>query len=265
MYQTSQGGCGSSCGYNRSSGSRLEYIANNQPASNYHSSSSGNLNYSIAQEFAPQMTPLLYESGRQSYGLQNLPYDFFKPQREYQFQPDLFLQPGKEGTFVGEASQIREFLVSAFEKLMQQSFPHDIKISVLEEKKFRKLAPHPGTLGLAINRSKLNLLSEIFVLQGSLGRVLLTIGHELGHVLTPTLDSAQDEEAKAYAFSLEWMRIIKENNIANLREAIVFDTPAQNGLHNVAFDFVSKLIKEGKRAWYVYVGLVKNVLSIAEK
>lgn len=253
MYETSHcGGCGYSCG------SGLEYIASSAPLSYERE----NTFYSASAVVQPELTPVVYESGRVGYGLKNLPYELFKPQREYLFQPEDFLKPGKEGRFVGKAEEIKEFVEGAFERLMGQPFPNDVKISLLDEKRFRKLAPRPGTQGLSINRSKHNLLSEIFVLSGSLARVMLTLGHELGHVLTPTLDSAQDEEAKAYAFSLEWMRVIKEHNIANLAEAIIFDTPAQNGLHNVAFDFVHRLIKQGKRAWEVYLGLVRNLFSV---
>src|SRR3989338_4089818 len=99
--------------------------------------------------------------------------------------------------------------------MINEPFPVDIVLSVLDEKQFRAIAPHPGTVGLSINRKPHGLLSEIFVLNGSLGRVLLTIGHELGHALSLPLSSPHDEEAKAYAFSLAWMNVIKEHNIAS--------------------------------------------------
>ena len=107
------------------------------------------------------------------------------------------------------------------------------------------------------------MLSEIFVKNDFLGRVLLTFGHELGHVLTQTLNHAQDEEAKAYAFSLAWMRLIKEHNIAGLKEAIVTERPAENGLHNVAFNFVEDLQKRGKGWWEIYQELVGRTVSVA--
>ncbi|MBI2666476.1 hypothetical protein HYX13_02595 [Candidatus Woesearchaeota archaeon] len=182
---------------------------------------------------------------------------------EYHFQPDQFLKPGKEGKFVGQAEDIKEFIIEAFEKMLHSQFPEDIKISVCTEEEFRKIAPHPGTIGLSINRRKQGLLSEIFVLAGPLGRVLLTVGHELGHVFTGTLEHAQDEEAKAYAFSMAWMEVIKEQNIAGLSTAFVEESPAQNGLHDVAFGFVSKLLREGEKAWNVWEGLVSGELAVA--
>ena len=147
--------------------------------------------------------------------------------------------------------------------MFHEEFPKDIKVSVLNEKEFHKLAPHPGTIGLSVNRRKEGLISEIFVKNDFLARVMLTFGHELGHVLTSTLDTAQDEEAKAYAFSLAWIRIIKEHNIAGLREAIVTERPAENGIHNVGFFFVEQLHQRGKSWWDIYQELVGREISIA--
>lgn len=181
---------------------------------------------------------------------------------EYHFIPDDFLKPGREGKFVGQAGEIKGFVEETFEKLFNEKFPEDIKVSILSAEKFQKLASHPSTIGLSINRRRQGLLSEIFVLNDSLGRVMLTIGHELGHVLTPTLDKAHDEEAKAYAFSLEWMRIIRENNIGDLGGAIVTERPADNGLHNIAFFFVERLIKIGKEAGEIYAGLIRGMINV---
>jgi len=275
MYNTSH--CsGGSCGYSPRNSGGLEYIASAavSPTSarqSYQVSDSENTFYSAsavmeapqsAVQFSANFAPLLYESGRIAYGINSLPYELFKPQREYNFQPDNFLKPGKEGTFVGKAEQIREHIETAFEKIFHLPFPNDVKISVLEEKKFRKLAPHPSTQGLSINRSKQGLLSEVFVLQGSLARTMLTLGHELGHVLTETLQNPHDEEAKAYAFSLAWIDVIQKNNIAGLKDAFIIETPAHNGLHNVAFEFVHQMIKSGKRAWDIYLNFTKKLLSV---
>ncbi len=85
---------------------------------------------------------------------------------------------------------------------------------------------------------------------------MLTIGHEIGHVLTETLPSGENEEAKAYAFSLKWMETIQQHNIAGLQNALVTEVPAPNGLHDVAFAYVMRLIRQGKTAWQVYRDLV---------
>lgn len=184
------------------------------------------------------------------------------PHPEYHFLPDQFLKPGKGGTFVGKAEEIRFFVEEAFLAIYGEPFPDDFKISVLDTARFRQIAPHPETIGLSFNRRKWGLLSEIFVLEGSLGRVLLTIGHELGHVLTDTLENAHDEEAKAYAFSLVWMKAIQEKNIAGLGNAFISELPAENGLHNVAFRWVQGLVKNGMELWELYREIVEGRMGV---
>lgn len=183
-------------------------------------------------------------------------------QREYHFHPEHFLQPGKEGKFIGKAEEIRPYVEEAFRQMGNEPFPADIILSVLDEKAFRKIAPHPGTVGLSINRKPYGLLSEIFVLNGSLGRVLLTIGHELGHALSLPLEKPHDEEAKAYAFSLAWMNVVKEHNIAGLRRALVLEHPAENGLHNVAFAFVQQQLQQDHNPQEIHSALIRGELSV---
>ena len=256
--------------YSTGGSSRLEYIAHSEV-----SSVPEQVAYRLASKsFSPQSygpglvsaTPLFayQRNNHHNSAYQHNPalYQLHTMQPEYHFQPDQFLKPGKEGMFVGKAEEIREHIEQAFETIFQASFPSDLKISVCNQEQFRKLAPHLSTIGLSINRRKQGLLSEIFVLNDSLARVMLTIGHELGHVLTETLDRQHDEEAKAYAFSLAWMKTIKEHDIAGLGDAIVTERPAENGLHNVAFGFVEGMVKAGKRAWDVYRGLIQRRLSV---
>lgn len=272
MYQMSQGYGGSSCGSNYSSGcrsacgySRLESIAST--AGGYRSEN--HVSYSISapqnynQSFIPMPINFIYNSTEKPAAYQNNPnqYQFFKPETNYHFIPDQFLTGKNLGGFVGKAEEVKEFVEEAFQTIFNQPFPSDIKIVVCEEKDFKKLALHPGTIGLSINRSKLGLLSEIFVKNDFLARVMLTIGHELGHVLSEPLESPQDEEAKAYAFSLAWMKTIKENNIANLKETIVTERPAENGVHNIGFALVEKLIQAGNSAWEVYLNILRKIIS----
>jgi len=278
MYQTSRCQTCTGCDYSfASSGTSsysggLESIAHQAPdyqSQSFEYSSSGNSfaytatpSYSTSIVMPLQMSYSGTNTSSQLYQNQSVNYSFFQTQKNYAFSPDDFLKPGKEGKFIGKAEEIREHLEEAFAKIFNFPFPSDIKISVLDEKRFRKIAPHPSTIGLSINRKKQNLISEIFVKNDFLARVMLTIGHELGHVLTKTLDNPHDEEAKAYAFSLEWMRTIKEHNLANLKDAIITEQPAENGLHNIAFSFVQKLIRQGKRSWEIYLGLIKRIFSV---
>ncbi len=270
-----------------STGSRLEYIAHSDSAPapipyaqnipnillatsntfNRYNSASAPIPASVLGSYFLTAAPaLFYRTG------DILPYapsasdtfiQLFSPQPEYHFQPDLFLKPGKEGRFVGKAEEIREDIEKAFELLAGEPFPDDIKLSVLPAEEFRKLAPHPSTVGISFNRRRYGLLSEIFVLNDSLGRVMLTIGHEMGHVLTPPLAEKLNEEAKAYAFSLRWMEIIRKHDIAGLAGALVTETPAENGLHDIAFSFVRGLLKEGKSAGDIHYGLVRGTVATA--
>jgi hypothetical protein len=84
-------------------------------------------------------------------------------------------------------------------------------------------------------------------------------------VLSPTLNNSVDEEAKAYAFSLLWMRTVKENNIANLGNAIVLENPARNGLHDVAFSFVMDCMDRDEDLKEVYKELVSGERLVLQK
>lgn len=257
MYQMSQQSmyAGSGC---RSNYSPLETIAH----SAVHYSAVDTLSYSTSIHQIPLKTYATTDVLSQPY-TPTSSYTLLQSQirPEYHFIPETFLRPGREGKFVGQAEEIKEYVQEAFTAMFDAPFPNDIKISVCSREEFRKLAPHPSTIGLSLNRQEAGLLSEIFVLNDSLGRVMLTIGHELGHVLTKTLDNPQDEEAKAYAFSLAWMNVIREYDIAGLADAIVAERPAENGLHNVAFFFVERLIRQGKGVWEVYTGLVRRLIT----
>ena len=197
-----------------------------------------------------------YSVSSGSYGITPTPHI------EYHFEPDLFLKPGMHGTFVGKIEEIKEDIIETFEKIHGQEFPSDLKLSILDKNEFEKIAPGKGTIGLSFNRRQSGLISEIFVLNGPLARVMLTLGHELGHVLTPSLNCSKTEEAKAFAYSLEWMRIIKKHNIANLGDAFITEQPASNGLHDVAFSFVQKMIRRGLSAKEVYSDLVRGELLV---
>ncbi|MBI5393583.1 hypothetical protein HZA96_06980 [Candidatus Woesearchaeota archaeon] len=112
--------------------------------------------------------------------------------------------------------------------------------------------------GFSVNKTR-----QIFVKKSDLDKVMLVIGHEIGHVLSHALPNKQDEEAKAFAFEMAWMKTIVEQDIANLKENIAIDfKPAKNGLHDISFNFVSKIISAGKKALDVYQELMYGILSL---
>jgi len=96
---------------------------------------------------------------------------------------------------------------------------------------------------------------HIYVREADLASIMLTIGHEIGHAMSLALNPI-DEEAKAYSFSIAWMEIIRKQNIAGLRDYFVSDNPAHNGLHDIAFFSVLRLMDKGKKAIEIFHDLI---------
>lgn len=183
--------------------------------------------------------------------------------QEYAFIPDNFLKPGRAAQpFIGNTAEIEEAVKEAFTATTENLFPTDIRITIRESEDFRKHAPNPGVVGFSINRKENGLVSEIVVLAESKDRVLLTIGHEIGHVLTHTLKNKHDEEAKAFAFTRAWVAAIHKHDIAGLASTVMSDNPAHNGLHDIASSFVARMMHVGKDALGLYWELVNRRIEV---
>ena len=91
--------------------------------------------------------------------------------------------------------------------------------------------------------------------------LMITIGHEIGHLLAKSAENEQDEEAKAFAFCCAWISIIKEHNIGGLRDNLVIPTPAQNGVHDKAWEFVQQMIKHGENPIGLFYQLSSGYIS----
>ncbi len=170
--------------------------------------------------------------------------------------------------FVDSAEEIEGIVRHTFEKLTGKVFPDDIIVQVCDEEEMKKAhASHggrwnPGIMGFAINGH--NHPSSIFVRKNHLDALMLTVGHEIGHVVAPQLSDNLDEEAKAFAFELAWVKTIVENDIGGLADSFDPDfTPAANGLHDRAFAFVQDTVRKGKEAINVFLDLAKGVLHTA--
>lgn len=186
---------------------------------------------------------------------------------EHSFMPQLFLSPSRpRARFVDDEIEIKHFVEEAFEAMMKENIPEDISITILCLEDFRTLHSSfgvwsEGILGFSINGIK----KEIFVRENNLDELMIVIGHEIGHVLSDSLPNKHDEEAKAFAFSIEWAKIIKHHNIANLGLSIKDELdfkPARNGLHDVAFAFVDLMVKKGRKAMELHQDLVRKYTSI---
>ncbi len=213
-------------------------------------------------------TEIYFIKDKQSYS-SSKDYDSSAIHQRYYFSPDIFLKSDrKQVMFVGYAEQIKELVAETFKAMINEELPENLVISLCTVEEMISIHSsfgnwHPGILGFSLN-SNGNGTSHIFVRKGELDRVMVTLGHELGHVFTRTLDIAKDEEAKAFAFCFEWVKSIKEHNIGNLSDSINLDiNPAENNLHDVAFNFVSKKVSEGIIPIDLHWDIVKRYVSLA--
>ena len=199
------------------------------------------------------------------------PDDSYKARgsRSYVFSPDIFLAEDRPpSAFVKNFSEIKDIAEQAFLALTGKEFPRDIIVNVCSWEELVKEYPQfadegkNSVLGFAINRKHLSLPSIIFVKKDSLDRLLLTLGHEIGHVMTGQLPLKLDEEAKAFAFSIAWAETIRKENIGNLSKSIKTTVaPAENGLHDKALMFVLDKIKCGISAIEAFNEISSEKLS----
>ncbi len=182
------------------------------------------------------------------------------------FNPMSFLNPERPKVkFISNIEELKPIITETFEKLVDEKFPDNISIRICKQEELKKIHESSGGVwvptiqGFSLNR-KGRGINEIFVKQDALDSMMLTIGHELGHVMTPTLENPVNEEAKAFAFSLAWIKTIKKFNIGDLAPNIC-PNPEKNGLHDRAFNFVVNLLKEGRSAFHVFKEIAKGEFS----
>ena len=154
-------------------------------------------------------------------------------------QPVAFLNPSRPVTpFVGQAFEISGYIRQAFCLTTGEELPGDVGITVAPREEL--LQKNPAFLNHSVVGISLNQTQEIFVAAGKLDEVMLTIGHELGHVIRKPARTAPEEEAKAFAFEAVWAKSIFDHDVAGLKNSINAAAlmPAKNGLHDAAFNFV---------------------------
>src|SRR3989338_6102616 len=181
---------------------------------------------------------------------------------------EVFLEEQRPWTpIITQAHEVPPVIEQTFEKITGQEFPADaIRISIMDKDTLHGThalfgsSTGEGLMGFSLNRYGKGL-SEIFVKEDHLDSLLLTVGHEIGHILSPSLPSQKDEEAKAHAFSIAWMECIRDNNICGLTPNIRLN-PARNGLHDVAYNFVTHLLKTGASAFDIFKTLSQGLTSM---
>ena len=248
---------------------RLEYIVGSSYSSGY--SPVSYFTKSFKESYAPENSISNTVPAYYKVRVQHIPYSnnreyntFYEP--THSFNPSIFLNPS--GNFqrisVNDDETI-EIANEIFEAMAGKKLPDNLSIHILSLPEFRLVHSAFGKWGNGILGFSINGTSkQIFARKSNLDELILVIGHEIGHVITERLANSHDEEAKAFAFSIEWAKTIKEKNIANLGASIKdnFDfEPAKNGLHDVAFGFVSFMTKKMK-AKDLHESLVKKYISM---
>ena len=223
----------------------------------YHSALEEKVGYAA---FSVQSEAHVYHAG--SFELRSRPQSyqplfFMDVKPEYAFMPEAFLRHDRPSQpFVGDALAVERDVKKAFWVTTGKKFPSDIRLAVLDNHSFNKQVVHPVVVGFSLNRKELGMVSDVVVRAGAKDHLMLTIGHEIGHVLSKTLPNKHHEEAKAFAFSRAWMTAIRDKNIAGLRGCIILDNPAQNGLHDVSSAFVWRTMAQGHHALELYWDIV---------
>jgi len=232
----------------------VEYVIFSTPTK----STANQKSYQINAEYSEKKRGYLQGKGKDSYR------SAAGMSKEIVFNPDMFINPAAPACrFIGKAAEIQYLIEESFQKTTGNIMPNDMTVEIISKEQMQKIKGFSeGTVGFCINRKGFGI-SSIMVLEGSLDRVMLTIGHEIGHALSLPLQSSIEEEAKAFAFSIAWMKAIRRHNIGNLAINILPE-PANNGLHNVAFDFVSRLVGKGMEAIDVFMDLIKKKLRFED-
>lgn len=179
----------------------------------------------------------------------NISYDSYNSKTVVDEQPVTFLNPQRPPTpFIGDAAQLSEPIKQTFSETTKNELPRNITITVSSREELVKKNLgflNNSVVGLSKNNED---SKDIFVVAGDMDAVMLTIGHELGHVIKKPAKTAEEEEAKAFAFEAAWAKTIFTNDIAGLRSSInsAVLSPAKNGLHDVAFNFVKNNINSSE-------------------
>lgn len=189
---------------------------------------------------------------------------------QHSFTPEIFLKPLRMNTrFIDDNNEAKAIAEEIFGLIIGTRLPGNISINVLSLDDFKdvhsRFGPwNSGILGFSINGGE----KKIFIRENHLDSLMLVIGHEIGHVLTKTLPNKHDEEAKAFAFSIEWARTIKKHNVAKLGSSIkdnIDSEPARNGLHDIAFSFVDFMVKKGRSAMQLHDDLARRYISVFDR
>ena len=168
----------------------------------------------------------------------------------------------RSSIFINTPAQVQDLVAEIFEGILNRPM-HNVIIQISTVAELQKIHPNYTTniLGFALNGNGTQP-HRIFIKADYLDSIMLTIGHEIGHILTPTLERTLNEEAKAFAFECAWFAYIKQYNVGNLAQHLALHLPAANGVHDVALKFVLNQIRNGKDAIEVFEQIAKKELQV---
>jgi hypothetical protein len=243
----------------------------------YHSpGSSGSYNNKVyTLEAAPEVINLdrplqvIPQFIPKSYTQSGYSTEYSIPQHKDYFVAEPFLKDSRPFVrFIGSAEDVKHYVSDIFEKMTGKELPDNIIINVVDEEALKEHHTNlggvwnPAVQGFSMNNRGFGN-NLVIVKKNDLDKLLITIGHEIGHLMSMPLKSKVEEEAKAFAFEMEWIKTIHEHNSAGLKKSINLDPrPAKNGLHNIAFNFVLDHMKAGKQAAEVFAALVNREIKM---
>ncbi len=234
----------------------------NTPTMYDSSSSSYMQNSAVYQQSSSYASSANYQTSQYSSA-----YNSESPGHEESIT-EVFLEDERPITpVVTNKHEIMPVIEQTFELMTGQEFPADsIQVMICDVQTLKIIHEqmdglwNNGIMGFSINRYGKGT-SEVYAREEHLDALLLTIGHEIGHILSPSLPNKKDEEAKAHAFSIAWMETIRDNNICGLKPNIKLN-PAKNGLHDVSYEFVQHLMMTGASAFDIFKTLAHGLTSI---
>ena len=235
----------------------------------------GNLEYAVTNSYFANNRQISYlESSVSSpvmyVGIKEIVRETYSRKADYEIvinssnEVESFLKSTRPiQPFIGQVNEISHYITECFSKVTCSTFPDNISIRICSPTELREIHSNfsdkwsSGIQGFSINGP----VKEIFVKQDQFDKIMITLGHEIGHVISPQLSSMQMEEAKAFAFEIAWVNTLREHNIGGLKDCINDMLPAQNGVHDVGFSFVIRKLREGISALELFLNLSRGHMN----
>jgi hypothetical protein len=255
----SYGPSGHKSGYSSGSYHNRDYSVLESMVKSYSSASSVYERQSAPQLIIEPQKEVIYDKSSSEYKQKDKNGYDKNERHEDMFKPEMFLSSDrKDVPFVKATEEVREFVEKTFQLLTGKPLPKfNIKVCTPEEMSEEHPGWNPSIRGFAIPQKQ-----AIFAVEAPIDELLLTIGHEIGHLMSKQLDNIQDEEAKAFAFARAWAQVIKDEDIGGLGRNITMPAPATNGLHDKALEYVNSWLKAGESPMSIFYmlssGYIRN-------